>query len=34
VSIQNSEFLDNAGPGIEIAGNKDAVAKVELARNV
>jgi len=34
VRIQNSKFLDNAGPGIEIAGKKGAVAKVELARNV
>jgi len=34
VRIQNSKFLDNAGPWIEIAGKKGAVAKVELARNV
>lgn len=34
VRIQNSKFLDNVGPGIEIAGKKGAVAKVELARNV
>jgi Pectate lyase superfamily protein len=34
VRIQSSKFLNNAGPGIEIAGKKGAVAKVELARNV
>ena len=34
VRIQNSKFIDNAGPGIEIAGKRGAVAKVELARNV
>jgi Pectate lyase superfamily protein len=32
--IQNSKFLNNAGPGIEIAGKKGLVAKVALARNV
>jgi polygalacturonase len=34
IRIQNSKFLNNAGPGIEIAGKKGAVAKVELARNM
>jgi Pectate lyase superfamily protein/Right handed beta helix region len=34
VRIQNSKFLNNAGPGIEIAGKKGTVAKVELSRNV
>jgi hypothetical protein len=34
VRIQNSKFLDNVGLGLEIAGKKGAVAKVELARNV
>lgn len=33
VSIKNSKFIDNAGPGIEIAGKRGAVAKVELSRN-
>src|SRR3990170_6531309 len=31
IRIQNSKFIDNAGPGIEIAGKRGAVAKVELA---
>jgi hypothetical protein len=34
VRIENSKFIDNAGPGIEIAGKRGAVAKVELARNM
>ena len=35
VRIQNSKFIDNAGPGIEIARKRGSVAKVdELARNV
>ena len=34
VRIQNSKFIDNAGPGIQIAGKRGAVAKVELARNM
>lgn len=34
VRIQNSKFIDNAGPGIEIAGKRGSVAKVELARNM
>jgi hypothetical protein len=34
VRIERSQFLDNAGPGILIAGKKGAVAKVELTRNV
>jgi hypothetical protein len=34
VRIENSQFLDNEGPGILIAGKKGAVARVELTRNV
>ena len=34
VRIENSKFIDNAGPGILIAGKKGAVAKVELTRNM
>jgi hypothetical protein len=34
VQIEKSHFLDNAGPGILIAGKKGAVAKVELTGNV
>jgi polygalacturonase len=34
IRIQNSKFLNNAGAGIEIAGKRGAVAKVELAKNV
>jgi hypothetical protein len=34
VRIENSQFLDNEGPGILIAGKKGAVAKVELNHNV
>ena len=34
IRIQNSKFLNNAGPGIEIAGKRGAVAKVELSRNM
>ncbi len=34
IRIQNSKFLNNAGPGIEIAGKKGAVAKVELSHNL
>ena len=34
VRIESSQFLDNEGPGILIAGKKGAVAKVELTRNV
>jgi hypothetical protein len=34
VRIERSQFLDNAGPGILIAGKRGAVAKVELAGNV
>jgi polygalacturonase len=34
VRIENSKFIDNAGPGIAIAGKRGAVAKVELSRNV
>ena len=30
VQIEKSQFLDNAGPGVLIAGKKGAVAKVEL----
>lgn len=34
VKIENSKFIDNAGPGILIAGKKGTVAKVELTRNM
>ncbi len=34
VRIEKSKFIDNAGPGILIAGKKGAVAKVELTRNM
>jgi len=34
VRIENSKFIDNAGPGILIAGKKGAVSKVELTRNM
>jgi Pectate lyase superfamily protein len=34
VRIENSQFLDNEGPGVLIAGKKGAVAKVELNHNV
>lgn len=34
VKIERSQFLNNAGPGILIAGKRGAVAKVELTRNV
>jgi hypothetical protein len=34
VRIERSQFLDNAGPGILIAGKRGAVAKVELTGNV
>jgi hypothetical protein len=34
IRIENSKFIDNAGPGIEIAGKRGAVAKVQLSRNV
>ncbi len=34
VKIENSKFIDNAGPGILIAGKKGAVSKVELTRNM
>jgi len=34
VRIENSQFLDNEGPGVSIAGKKGAVAKVELNHNV
>lgn len=34
IRIQNSKFIDNAGPGIEIAGKRGAVAKVALSRNM
>jgi Right handed beta helix region len=34
VQIEKSQFLDNAGPGVLIAGKKGAVAKVELTGNV
>src|SRR5262245_45905123 len=34
IRIQNSKFLNNAGSGIEIAGKRGAIAKVELSRNM
>ncbi len=34
VKIENSKFIDNAGPGILIAGKKGTVAKIELTRNM
>lgn len=34
IRIEKSKFLNNAGPGIEIAGKRGAVAKVELSRNM
>jgi hypothetical protein len=34
VQIQNSKFLDNTGPGIEIAGKRGRISKIELTRNI
>jgi hypothetical protein len=34
VRIENSKFIDNAGPGILIAGKKGAVSQIELTRNL
>jgi hypothetical protein len=34
VRIENSKFIDNAGPGILIAGKKGTVEKLELTRNL
>lgn len=34
VKIENSKFIDNAGPGILIAGKKGSVSKIELTRNL
>jgi pectate lyase-like protein len=34
VTIENSKFIDNAGPGILIAGKKGNVANIELTRNL
>jgi hypothetical protein len=34
VRIENSKFINNAGPGILIAGKKGNVSKVELTRNL
>jgi Pectate lyase superfamily protein len=34
ISIVDSKFLDNAGSGIQIAGKRGRVAKVEIARNM
>jgi Pectate lyase superfamily protein len=34
IRIQNSKFIDNAGSGIEIAGKRGNVYKVEIAHNV
>jgi hypothetical protein len=33
VRIQNSKFLDNAGGGIQIAGKKGRISKVEITHN-
>lgn len=33
IRIEGSKFLDNAGSGIQIAGKRGRVAKVEIARN-
>jgi hypothetical protein len=34
VTIENSKFIDNAGPGILIAGKKGNVSNIELTRNL
>ena len=34
VQIQNSKFLDNTGPGIEITGKRGRISKIELTRNI
>src|SRR5262249_44779083 len=34
VRIENSKFVDNAGPGILIAGKKGNVSNIELTRNL
>jgi polygalacturonase len=34
VRIQNSQFLDNAGAGIQIAGKKSVISNIEITRNV
>lgn len=34
MSWRQSKFLDNAGPGIEIAGKRDRISKIELTRNI
>jgi polygalacturonase len=34
VRIQNSKFIDNAGPGIKIAGKRGHISKIELTRNI
>jgi polygalacturonase len=34
VRIETSKFINNEGPGIEIAGKRGAVAKVALSRNM
>lgn len=33
IRIQNSKFIDNAGSGIQIAGKRGRVSKVEISRN-
>lgn len=33
IRIEGSKFLDNAGSGIQIAGKRGRVAKIEIARN-
>jgi hypothetical protein len=34
IHIQNSKFIDNAGSGIQIAGKRGQVSKVEIAQNM
>jgi polygalacturonase len=34
VRIQDSQFLDNAGAGIQIAGKKSVISNIEITRNV
>ncbi|MGB6949803.1 MAG: hypothetical protein WBD84_11525, partial [Methyloceanibacter sp.] len=33
IRIENSKFIDNAGSGIQIAGKRGRVTKVEISRN-
>jgi len=34
IRIQNSKFIDNSGPGIEIAGKRGQISKVEITQNM